>query len=44
MAWVLTVNVSGHFNYLYAHFYQLNIEDFVVEILHGGILYFSFHT
>ena len=44
MAWVSTVNASGHFDYLYAHFYQLNIEDFVVEIHHGDILYFSFHS
>ena len=37
MAWVSTVNACGHFDYLYAHFYQLNIEDFVVEI------HFIFH-
>ena len=42
MAWVSTVSASGHFDYLYAHFYQLNIEDFVIEIHHGDILYFSF--
>ena len=40
MAWVSTVNDIGHFDYLYAHFYQLNIDDFVVEIHHGDILYF----
>ena len=44
MAWVSTVNASGHFDSLYAHLYQLNIEDFVVESHHGDdILYFSFH-
>ena len=28
--------------YSYTHIYQFNIEDFVVEIYHGDILYFSF--
>ena len=43
MAWVSTVNTSGHFNYLYAHFYQLNIGEFVVEIHHGGFFIFQLH-
>ena len=40
MAWISTVSDSGHFDYLYTHFYQLNIEDFVVAIHHGDFLYF----
>ena len=40
MAWISTVSNSGHFDYLYTHFYQLNIEDFVVAIHHGDFLYF----
>ena len=30
--------------YSYAHIYQLNAEDFVVEIHHGDILYYYFPT
>ena len=44
MAQVSTVDTRSHFNYLYAHFYQLNVEDFVVEVHHSDILYFSFHS
>ena len=33
---------SGHFDYSYAHIYQLNIEDFVVEIHHGDFFIFHF--
>ena len=42
MAGVLTRESYRNDVYSYAHFYQLNIEDFVVEIHHGDILYFSF--
>ena len=43
MAWISTVSASGHFGYLYARIYQLNVEDFVIEIHHGDILiYFPF--
>ena len=43
MTWVSTVSASGHFDYLYARIYRLNIEDFVIEIHHGDILiYFPF--
>ena len=35
MAWVLTINASAHFDYPYAHFQYLIVEDFVVEIRHG---------
>ena len=42
MAFNLRPYPSGHFDYSYACIYQLNIEDFVVEINHGDILYFPF--
>ena len=42
LAWLSTLDPSGHFDYSYACIYQLNIEDFVVEINHGDILYFPF--
>ena len=42
LAWLSTVDPSGHFDYPYARIYQLNVEDFVVEIHHGDILYFPF--
>ena len=41
MAWLsTTIDSSSHFDYSYAHIYQLNAEDFVVKIHHGDILYF----
>ena len=42
MAWLSTVVSSHHFDYSYACIYQLSIEDFVVEIHHGDILYILF--
>ena len=42
MAWVSSIDPSGHFDYSYAHIYQLNIEDFVVEIHHGDFFIFHF--
>ena len=35
-----TIYSSGHFDYPYAHIYQLNAEDFVVEIHHGHFHFF----
>ena len=40
LAWVSSVDLSGHFDYPCAHFYQLNVEDFVVEIHHGDFFLF----
>ena len=42
LKWHSTASFGGHFNYPYAHLYQLNVEDFVVEIDHGDFLYFPF--
>ena len=42
MAWLSTELSCHNFDYSYARIYRLNVEDFVVEIHHGDILYFSF--
>ena len=42
LAWLSTVDTSSHFDYSYAHIYQLIVAYFVVEIHHGDILYFPF--
>ena len=41
MACVSTLNSSGYFDYVYAHFYELNIEDFVVKST--MVIFFIFH-
>ena len=44
LAFISSIDPSGHFYYIsiYDHFYQLNVEYFVVEIHHGDFLYFYF--
>ena len=42
LAGVSTIESYSYGDYSYTRIYQKNVEDFVVEIYHGGILYFSF--
>ena len=44
MAWLSSAESYSYGVYSYFHICQTNIEDFVVEIHHGGFVYFPLHV